>query len=194
MRMSVAAVVVREFAHDLGIVVRLVRGFWHSSEKTKQIHQAQSNQHEAHGKLHPESQPGRNNQLEKDNSRAHHKNRQRMPDPPKHTRQGGPRQVPLAADDGCYRDDMIRIGGVPHSQEKTQCDDREQTDHFCGILVCVVPIALMSRAATTEDYHESVLRLNPLMAAAFCRWWKHGRAFSLELSQGLTDDCMRKQS
>src|SRR6266571_8155373 len=150
MRMSVAAVVVREFAHDLGIVVRLVRGLWHSSEKTKQIHQAQSNQHEAHGKLHPESQPGRNNQLEKDNSRAHHKNRQRMPDPPEHTRQSCPGQVALAADDCCYRDHMIRIAGVPHSQEKTQCDDREQTDHFCRTLVRTLPVTLMSRAATRK--------------------------------------------
>ncbi len=150
MRVNVTAVVVRGFARGLGIVARLIRGLWHSAGKTKQIHQAQSNQHKAYGKLHPKPQPGRNNQLEKDNSRAHHNNRQRMADPPEHTCQGCPRQVALAADDCCYRDDMIRIGGVPHPEEKSQCDDREQTDHFCRTLVRTVPVTLVSRAVTRK--------------------------------------------
>src|SRR5271154_3259953 len=55
-----------------------------------------------------------------------------MTQAPEDSNQGGVANAALAADDGGDGDYVVRVGGVPHAEEKTESDDREESDHFAG--------------------------------------------------------------
>jgi hypothetical protein len=58
-----------------------------------------------------------------------------MTETPEDANQSRVANTSLAAHNRRYRDDVVRIGSVPHAQKETENNDGEQSDHLfsdCG--------------------------------------------------------------
>src|SRR4029077_7550526 len=95
------------------------RRLWHGTHEAEQIPTSKHDQHEANGKFHRQTGSNWNHQIKKNDGASPHKNRQSVAKSPKDTNQGCPLWISLLADDGAHRDDVIRIGGMPHPEKKT---------------------------------------------------------------------------
>ena len=71
----------------------------------------------------------RNHQIEENNRRANENNRDGVTETPKCPNPGGPGKRALTAHDGRYGDDVVRVRGMPHAQEKTDREDGKSTHH-----------------------------------------------------------------
>jgi hypothetical protein len=104
-------------------------------EHAGQVKDAQKNQHQADGKFHRETDARWNDPAEQNNSAAHQQDRKRVAHAPNGANQRGVADLSVSRDDGCNGDDVVRVGGVPHSEEEAERDDGEQTDHFLVVSV-----------------------------------------------------------
>ena len=88
---------------------------------------AKQDQHQADPKFHSQTKARRDTDLEKDDGCADGKNRQRVPQTPKDPDECGLADVLFLADDGCYGDDMVGVGGMPHSKNEPYHDDGKRS-------------------------------------------------------------------
>ena len=125
-------------AMGMGVHLRSIgSAYWsarHRPEKCGHIYQAQNNQHYRDRQLHAEPDPHRYHKIKKNNSSADHENRNRVAKAPKGSNHRRPHAVALIADDGCDRDHVVRVCGVPHSQKKSHCENGEKADHVFDLL------------------------------------------------------------
>jgi hypothetical protein len=101
-----------------------------------QVQNAQNNQHEAYGKFHGQTHTRGNDQAEENDRRSHQKDGKGVADSPEESDQPGVFQAALAANDGGYRNNVIRVSGVSHAQEEAEKNYRKQGDHI-GNLRCI---------------------------------------------------------
>jgi len=114
MAMDVVSVAVRMRMDDAVVIGTVDRSARHRAQESSNIHQAQDNQHYRDAQLHAESEPYGNDQIEKYDASAHDKNGERVANAPKGPDEGSPHAVALIADDGCHRNDVVGVSGVPH--------------------------------------------------------------------------------
>ena len=100
------------------------------ARESGKIQNSQQDQHQADRQLHGEAEPRRNHHSEKNDRRAHQKNRDGMAQSPEHADQSSLTYAALPAHDGGDGDHVVRVGGVAHAKEKSQRDDGEQSDHL----------------------------------------------------------------
>ena len=101
----------------------------YSIRETRQIPATEHDQHQADGKLHGQSQPNWNHDVEKDNGAAYEKDGKRMTESPEDADQRGTFSAPLLTDDRRHGNHVIGVGGVPHPQEKSNRDNGNQANH-----------------------------------------------------------------
>jgi len=95
------------------------------ARESGKVQNSQQDQHQADGQLHSEAEPRRNHHSEKNDRRAHQKNRDGMPQSPQHSDQSRVTYAALAANNRGDGDHVVRVGGMPHPQEKSERDNRE---------------------------------------------------------------------
>src|SRR5580704_13231231 len=133
-------VVVNEVVMSVGVRMRVsmrVRGIsggrkrlGDPARESREIQEAEKDQHQADGQLHGEAEPGRNDHSKKNNCRADQKNREGMSEAPQHADQSSVSYAALPAHDGGDGDHVVGVGGVTHTEKKSQGDDGEQSDHL----------------------------------------------------------------
>lgn len=104
----------------------------HGMCEADQIPDSQQDQHEAYRKLHGQTDTRGDHKIKENDGAAYDKDRQRVAKSPENADQGGALGASLLGDNCGYRDYMVGIGGVPHSEEKSDHDDGEQADHYFG--------------------------------------------------------------
>ena len=95
----------------------------------RQVQNPQYHQHEPDRQLHSQTDARRDDDAEQNNGRTHHKDCQRMTESPEGTDQCRVLHALLPAYDGGNGNNVIRVGGVPHSKKKAQDDNREERNH-----------------------------------------------------------------
>jgi hypothetical protein len=100
------------------------------ADKTGEIHEAEHDQHESDGELHPQADARRDHQSEEDDSGSHHQDGQRMSDAPAEAGQRCPPGFPLLGNDSGDGNDVIGIGGMPYAQNESQSEDGEKADQW----------------------------------------------------------------
>jgi hypothetical protein len=98
-------------------------------EETSQVHDAKENQHQRNGKLHGQTDSCGNDPSEEDDGPTDGDDCECVADPPQRANQGSVLDCTVARDDRGDGDDVVRVGGVAHPEEKTQRDDGEQANH-----------------------------------------------------------------
>jgi hypothetical protein len=84
-----------------------------------QIQHTKQNQHQANGKFHRQAEPRRDRQTKQDDGRADGDNGQGMTATPQDANYSRFGDRSFAADDRGHGNDVIRIGGMPHPEKKT---------------------------------------------------------------------------
>src|SRR5947207_6891456 len=84
-------------------------------EKAEYVRNTEPNQHQPDGKLHRQTDSGRNRQVEKDDCRSDHENCERMSQAPKNANPGRFCDLSFAADNRSHGDHMVGIGRVANS-------------------------------------------------------------------------------
>ena len=114
--------------------MRRIRGgrerLGHPARESSKVQNSQQDQHQPDRQLHGESEPRRNHHSEKNDRRAHQKNCDGMTQSPQHSDQSRVTYAALPAHNRGDGDHVVRIGGMPHPQEKSQRDNGEQSDHL----------------------------------------------------------------
>lgn len=88
-----------------------------------EIPATEQDQHQANRKLHCQAKASGNDDIKENDCAAHDEDRQRVTEAPENTDQGRTFRTALLADDGSYSDDVIGIGGMPHTQKEADRDD-----------------------------------------------------------------------
>src|SRR5262249_444042 len=91
---------------------------------SRKTQDAKKDKHQADRELHGQTEARRDGYLEKNEGGAARKNRQGMSEPPKNSHQGPRRGILLLGDGGGQSDEMIGIGGVPHSKNEANQNNR----------------------------------------------------------------------
>ena len=120
-----------------------VFGHWRNpAQETAKVHDPESNQHHRDSKIHEQSKSGvdvelcsirsllRDDEVQENQRSAYDKNGQRVTNSPNRSHPRRFRDIALAADDRADCDHVIGIGGVAHSKEEAQRDDRDKANHW----------------------------------------------------------------
>jgi hypothetical protein len=99
------------------------------TQKPGYVQHSKDNEHDRDRQLHTETDPHRNHETEKNDSGADHEDGESVAEAPESSDQCGPQAVALIGDDGCNRDDVVRVSGVAHPQKEADCEDGEKSDH-----------------------------------------------------------------
>ena len=91
-----------------------------------QVENSEQDQHQPDGQLHRQTDPRRNHQVEKNNRSTDCENRDGVTDSPEDSDQACVANALLSTDDSSDGNHVIGVGGMPHSEKKTQRDDGEQ--------------------------------------------------------------------
>jgi hypothetical protein len=129
MVMDVVSVAVGMRVNDFLSIMKVDRSRRQRAQKPRYIYQAQDNQHDCDGELHAESNPHWNDEIEQNDSRTDHKDGKGVANAPKCPDQSRPHPAPLITDDGCDRNDMVRVRSVAHPQKKSHREYGEKADH-----------------------------------------------------------------
>ena len=112
----VHAVIVRVHGHPGACTSSFLDDPAHAGERQ----QAEQDKHDADGEFHGQAHACGNHDAEQDDRAAHHQNGERVSDALDAADQRRAAQRALPADDGGDRDDMVGIGGVPHTEEEPE--------------------------------------------------------------------------
>ncbi len=131
----------------LGMVVGMERCTFASTRrdlfqrlpKRIQVKYAKQDQHQGYRKLHSKAKPRGNHQSEENDRSAYQQNRERVTNSPENPNERRSIKIPLASDDGCDGDDVIRIGRMPSPQEESQRQNSEKIDHTVKPLTPIAP-------------------------------------------------------
>src|SRR5690242_5994914 len=95
----------------------------HRAEESCQVHETQNDEHDSDGEFHAEADAGRNDEIEKDDRRAHNEDGAGVTYAPEGTDERGASEISLARHDSSNGDDVVRIGGMAHAEEESQRDN-----------------------------------------------------------------------
>ena len=95
------------------------------AQHSRQVHDAQQDQHQPDGEFHRQSDARGNHPTEEDDAAAYNQNREGVAQTPRGADRRGAGRCLLARDDCRHRDDVIGIGCVAHSEEKSQHHEGE---------------------------------------------------------------------
>jgi hypothetical protein len=125
--MNVVAMTVRVGMQRAAVPARREQPVTNPLHESGQVHDSENDEHQGHAELHREAQPRRYGDLEHDDGAADEENGDRVPNAPRasHQRRAPQRAVP--GDDGGDRDDVIGIGGMPHTEKEPEDDERQET-------------------------------------------------------------------
>src|SRR5690242_20188663 len=127
--MGVDVVTVRVVMH--GELVLVPSGSRWPVEAGPQVAQSQHNKHHANCEFHRKSYAWRQRDAEKNENGAYEKDGDRVPYPPGGADNCCAPGLLLPANDGTDSDDVVGIGGVPHSQQEPDRQNGEQADQLC---------------------------------------------------------------
>jgi hypothetical protein len=91
-----------------------------------QIEGAEQNEHEADGELHRQTEAGRDDQGEEDDSRSDGEDSDGVADAPEGADDGCASEPFFAGDDGGDGDDVVGVGGVAHAEEEAERKDSDE--------------------------------------------------------------------
>src|SRR5882724_8204726 len=100
------------------------------THESRDIHDAEKDQHQCHGKLHAQANACWDHHIKKNDDSAHYEDRQRVAHTPECACQSSARELPLARNNcgnGYY---MVGVCGMAHAQKKTDGDNRKKAGHF----------------------------------------------------------------
>src|SRR6516165_1089124 len=126
MRMAVHVVAVDMRMGVNGAILSSGQSVSEPLQDSRQVQNAQNNEHESHGKFHGQPHTRRNDYAERNDDRTHEKNREGVSQSPEHSNQRRLSRPPLTANDGADGDDVVRIGCVTHAQKEAQQDYSNQ--------------------------------------------------------------------
>ncbi len=130
MLMNIVSVAVGMGVYDLRSILSRDGADGHRAQKSCDIPQTKDNQHDRDGQLHAESDPCWDCEIEKNYSRANHKDCESVADAPKSSDQSGSNAAALIGDDGCDCNDVVGVRSVAHPEKKSKCENGEKTDHL----------------------------------------------------------------
>ena len=105
-------------------------------QSNAQVESAKDDQHKSDAKFQAQPESLRDNESERNDRAADYKECNAVPNSPKHPYDRGMSNIALAAHDCRYRDHVIGIRGMSHSEEESKCKYGKQCGHTPGA-ICV---------------------------------------------------------
>jgi len=111
------------------VQVRRRKSFADPFHSAGQVQDAEQDQHESDGEFHGEADAGGDGESEQDDAGADCENGERVTDAPKDADPASFCDGAFAADDGRDGDDVVRVGGMTHAEEKSYGENGEAAVH-----------------------------------------------------------------
>src|SRR5262249_61710911 len=108
---------------------RFIRRRRRGAQECHHVHRAEQDQHEGNRKFHAQANPDRNDNVKKNDARAHGENGERVAYTPKCADHSRPAELTLASDNGGNGNYMVRVGSVAHTEKEADSNDGKKADH-----------------------------------------------------------------
>ena len=112
--------------HNLGVRMSGSKSVGDPLRDPGKVQHAQQNEHETDRQFHRQPDFYRDRQVENDDARSNHENRQRVAQSPESANQACMANAVLAAYDRGDGDDVVGISRVPHPKQESESDNGEQ--------------------------------------------------------------------
>jgi len=105
-----------------------------ATQRNSQVESAKDDQHKRDTEFQAQPKPLRDNKPEHNDRTADYKECNAVPNSPKHPYDRGVSNISLAAHDCRYRDHVVGICGMPHSEEEPECEYGKECRHALGAM------------------------------------------------------------
>jgi len=105
-----------------------------ATQRNSQVESAKYDQHKRDTEFQAQPELLRDNKPEHNDRAADYKECDAVPNSPKHSYDRGVSNISLAAHDCRYRDHVIGIRSMPHSEEEPECEYGKECSHALGAM------------------------------------------------------------